>query len=350
MNEAGVETGWRIMRGTPDFFTVTKQLHNALQGSSIDFSETQKEIYLKYNKDFAIYTHISNYDAIIIHDPQPLPLIKYYKKNHPWIWRCHVDLSNPDLDTWEFLKQFIVNYDQIIISNKKYIREDLPMKQKIIQPAIDPLSLKNIVLNETEIVKCLLDFEVSIDKPLITQVSRFDKWKDPQGVISVFKKVKDEVDCRLVLCGNIAADDPGGLLIRENVMQKSSDLIEKGDLIFITCENNILVNALQRFSTVIIQKSIKEGFGLTVTEALWKEKPVVASKVGGIQLQIDDGKSGFLVDPNDLDSFAERIIQILKDPELAKKFGKNGQEKVRKKFLITRLILDYFDLLDDLLN
>ncbi|UCE18663.1 MAG: glycosyltransferase [Gemmatimonadota bacterium] len=349
MNDAGVDMGWRILHGNPDFFNITKKFHNALQGDAINLTEIKKRLYVEANEYFSTYTHITH-DCVIIHDPQPLPLIQFYKKRQPWVWRCHVDLSHPDNGLWNFLKGFILRYDIAIISNKKYKKIDLPIEQRIIFPVINPLSPKNMDLNEKDISKYLKKFKVPTDKPLLTQISRFDKWKDPIGVIEVFKLVRKEVDCRLVLCGSMAADDPEGIRIHERVVQRANNLIENGDVILITSENSILVNALQRSSAVIIQKSLREGFGLTVTEALWKERPVVASNVGGISLQIKDGQGGFLVDPADTKGFADRIIELMRNPDLGKDMGKQGRETVRNNFLITRLVSDYLDLLNDILK
>jgi len=348
MNDIGVDAGWRLFHGNPDFFTITKKFHNALQGEPINFTEMKKKLYIQANETFSSYTHI-DHDCVFIHDPQPLPLVKFYKKKQPWVWRCHVDLSHPNRELWRFLEGFILRYDAMIISDEKY-RKDIPIEQRVIYPTIDPLSPKNKELAPKVIAKYLKKFNIPNDKPIILQVSRFDKWKDPKGVIEVFELVKEEVDCRLVLCGNMATDDPEGALIYDEVKEKAKKWMEKGDIILITYDNNILVNALQRRSAVVVQKSIREGFGLAVTEALWKEKPVVASNVGGIPLQIKDGESGFLVEPRDTEGFAERILKILKDPELAKGLGKKGKETVRKNFLITRALIDYLDLLCDLLS
>ncbi len=349
MNDIGIDTGWRILHGTPDFFAITKKFHNALQGAPINLTEIKKRLYIRANEDFSLFTHI-DHDYVIVHDPQPLPLIKYYTKKQPWIWRCHVDLSTSNNSIWDFLKKFILRYDVVIMSSEKYIRGDLPVEQRIIQPAIDPLSPKNMEISQGDISKYLKKFGIPRDKPLITQISRFDKWKDPEGVIQVFKLVRKKVDCRLVLCGSMAADDPEGWMIYEKVERKAKDLIENKDVILITSENSILVNALQRVSAVIIQKSTREGFGLTVTEALWKGTPVVTSNIGGIPLQVSHGENGFLVEVGDTKDFAERIIQLLKNPELAEEMGKKGKEIVRKNFLITRIISDYLDLLNDMIK
>ncbi len=350
INNVGIDEDWRILHGNPDFFTITKKFHNALQGGKIHFTEMKKKLYLKTNEEFSAYTRLGQNQVVIIHDPQPLPLITFYKKRQPWIWRCHIDLTSPNKKLWDFLKNFILQYDIVVISLENYRHKNLYVDQRVIPPAIDPLSPKNVELPQVTIEKYLKKFHILLDKPIITQISRFDKWKDPEGVIDVFKKVKEEVDARLILCGSMATDDPEGYKIYERVKRKADKLIEKGDVILITSENNILVNVLQRVSSVIIQKSIKEGFGLTVTEALWKERPVVASNIGGIALQIKDGETGFLLEPDDTDNFAKKVIEIIKDKELAIELGRNGKEHVRKNFLITRLIIQHLDLLNEVLS
>ncbi len=345
MNDVGLQADWRTFHGSPDFFTVTKKFHNALQGDKINLTENKKKVYLQTNENFSTYCHL-NHNFIIVHDPQPLPLIKFYKKKQPWIWRCHIDLTNPNRALWEFLKKFLLRYDIIILSSEKYKRKDLPVEQRIIYPAIDPLSPKNMELSEKTIRNYLKKFNIPTDKPIITQISRFDKWKDPEGVLEVYKMVKEEVNARLVLCGSMAPDDPEGWAVLERVRRKAKKLVEKGDVILINSENSILVNVLQRVSSAVIQKSLREGFALVVTEAIWKGTPVVASNVGGIPLQIKDGENGFLVEPTDLKGFAERLIYLLKNPKLAREMGKKGKEMARKNFLITRLLSDYLDLLN----
>jgi trehalose synthase len=346
-NDIGIDAGWRVIHGNPDLFNITKKFHNALQGDKINLSEMKKKLYIQTSEDFSVYTHL-DHDCVIIHDPQPLPLINFYRKKQPWIWRCHIDISHPNKQLWEFLKEFILKYDGAIFSSEEYKKDDIYLDQKIIHPVIDPLSPKNMELSENVISKYLKKFGVPTDKPLLTQISRFDKWKDPEGVIEVFKLVKQKVDCRLVLCGSMATDDPEGVKIFEKVKKKANRSIETGDVHLITSENNILVNALQRRSDVIIQKSIREGFGLVISEALWKERPVVASNVGGIPLQIVDGVNGFLVDPFNNEGFADRIVEIIKHPNIGKEIGKKGKESVRKKFLVTRLLSDYLDLMRDM--
>jgi trehalose synthase len=347
LNEVGVEADWRILRGAPDFFDITKKFHNGLQGDHINLTEIKKKLYTQASSDFSSYCHIDE-NCVVIHDPQPLPLIKYYRRRQPWIWRCHVDLSAPNAKLWEYLKSFILRYDMVVISSPKYRKDDLPVFQRVIYPAIDPLSPKNMDLSDKLIAKYLKKFGIPVDKPVISQVSRFDKWKDPVGVVAVYEKVRSKVDCRLVLCGSMATDDPDGQIEFEKVRRRANSLIKSGDVKIITSENNILVNALQRISAVVVQKSIREGFGLSVSEALWKAKPVVASDAGGIGHQIADGQTGFLFPPGDVDDFADCIVRLLKKPSLGEEAGKKAREVVREKFLLVRLLSDWLDLLNDI--
>jgi trehalose synthase len=348
MNDAGVAADWRILRGTPDFFDITKKFHNALQGDEINLTPIKKHLYAQANSDFSSYCHIDD-DCVVIHDPQPLPLVRFYRKKQPWIWRCHVDLSGPNEELWSYLKSFILRYDMVIISSPKFKKDDLPVFQRVIHPAIDPLSPKNMELADTTISKCLKKFRIPLDKPLIVQVSRFDKWKHSDGVLDIFDRIRNKVDCRLVLCGSMAADDPEGPQIFDKIKRKANDLVKKGDAILITSENNILVNALQRVASVVVQRSLKEGFGLSVTEALWKRKSVVASDVGGITHQIEDGETGFLIPPGDTESFADATVSLVKNPGLREEMGKKAKEAVREKFLLTRLLSDYLVLINEVM-
>jgi trehalose synthase len=349
MNDVGVESDWRILHGTPEFFTITKKFHNGLQGDPVNLTEMKRQLYLENNEAFAAYCKLDA-DCVIIHDPQPLPLIRFYKKSQPWVWRCHLDMSNPNEELWNYLRGFILRYDRVVVSHKKYVRKDLPIEHTVIHPVIDPLSSKNKELPDTLITKTLKKYGVPTDKPIITQISRFDKWKDPENVVEVFKRVKAKVDCRLVLCGSMAMDDPEGWSIYRKIRQTANALIEKNDIILLTSEDNILVNALQRTAAVVIQKSLREGFGLTVTEALWKRAPVVASNIGGIPLQMVDAQTGYLIEPHDLKKAAERVIFLLQHTSKAKEMGSKGKELVRKKFLVTRLLHDDLKLLDKVIN
>ncbi len=344
MNDVGVEADWRVLHGSSDFFTITKKFHNALQSGSLNLTDIKKQIYIQTNESFATYCNVDA-DCVIVHDPQPLPLIKYYKKSVPWIWRCHIDLSHPNETLLDFLKTFIMLYDKVIVSSEAYRREGLPVEQKIIAPAIDPLSLKNRELSKKDVLKYVKKAGIPTDKPIVTQVSRMDIWKDPEGLIDIFKRVKGEVDCRLLYCYDMASDDPEGNAVYQRTFRKARKLVDNGDVLFVLGNSQILVNAIQRFSTVLVQNSVKEGFCLCVTEALWKGKPVVATKVGGIPLQIVDAQNGFLVEPRDRDAFASRIVQLLRDPDMAEEMGMMAKESVRRNFLTTRLLTDYLDLL-----
>lgn len=349
MNDVGIDTEWKVLHGNPDFFDITKKFHNGLQGEKINLTKIKRQLYVEANEAFSVYTHLDD-ECVVIHDPQPLPLIKFYRKRQPWFWRCHVDLSKPERELWNFLKGFILRYDRMIISDEEYRRKHLPVQQTVMFPAIDPLSPKNKVLSDSDIAKYLKKFKIPTDKPLLTQISRFDKWKDPTGVLEIYKLVSKEVDCRLVLCGSMAPDDPEGGKIFEGLLRRAKPLTESGDVILVTSENSILVNALQRSAAVIIQKSLREGFGLTVAEAMWKSKPVIASNVGGIRLQIQDGENGFLLQPNDIEGFARRTIEILRNPSLAESMGLKAKSSVAQRFLITRLLSDYLDLFNEALR
>ncbi|MEF8849398.1 MAG: glycosyltransferase [Candidatus Bipolaricaulota bacterium] len=343
MSDLGIEVDWRVIHGHHDFFNITKKFHNSLQGEEINFSRLKRSVYTETNEQFTTYANI-DHDAVIIHDPQPLPLIRYFKKRQPWIWRAHIDLSEPYADVWDYLKQFIIRYDKAIFSAKEFVSSDIGTETDIIYPSIDPLTVKNKEIDQATIDKYLNKYGIKADKPIISQISRFDKWKDPEGVIEVFDRVNEEIDCRLVLLGAMATDDPEGPKVYESVVEKSKG---RDDIIVINKESDILVNVLQRVSSVVLQKSLKEGFGLTVTEALWKSTPVVASDVGGIPLQVTDGETGFLVDPEDYEEVTDRILEILEDPELGAKLGGSAHRNVKEHFLITRHLLNWLEVLKE---
>jgi trehalose synthase len=348
-DQVGVDFGWRILHGTPDFFTITKKFHNALQGSAINLSSRKKDIYYETNRRFSTFTHI-HHDLVIVHDPQPLPLISFYKKTQPWIFRCHIDISNPNQEVWDYLKGFIQKYDHFVVSLPEFQKKDLTIPQSVIHPAIDPVTAKNKSVSDTKISKYLSKFGIDRKKPIISQVSRFDPWKDPIGVVRIFEQVRKKMDCQLVLLGQFATDDPEGHKILLSLQKKMDKSPFKHDIKLLVVDNAFLVNCLQRASAVVIQKSLKEGFGLTVTEALYKGTPVVASKVGGIPLQVIDGENGFLHSPHDLNGFTGSVIKLLKDEKLRVEMGKVGKEHVKKNFLITRLMLDWLYLMNKLLS
>ena len=349
LNEVGVDSGWRILHGDSAFFEVTKKIHNAIQGGEVVFSDEELKTYLKSNEGFSRYTHITH-DCVLIQDPQPLPLIRFYRKKQPWVWRCHIDVSNPDPELWKFLRHILLRYDLVIFSSEEYLRDDLPVEQRVIHPAIDPLNDKNRDMTKQEVAKTIKQAGIPTDKPVITQVSRMDPWKDPEGVLETFMLVKRKVDCRMLFCYDYATDDPEGVRIYTQLYDKARELVDSGDVMFIMGNDDRVVNAVQRFSDVLIQKSIREGFGLTVSEALWKGRPVVGSNVGGIPIQIKDDYNGYLVEPDDLQGCADRVVEFLKNPKHAMEMGKRARESVREKFLITRLLNDHLDLLIDVMS
>jgi trehalose synthase len=336
MNSVGIKTGWRVMQGAPDFFSITKKMHNALQGGEINLSDRKMEIYEEVIYENAIRNHLESHNMVIIHDPQPLPMINHYKKNGPWIWRCHVDLSNPNEKLWNYLTPFIEKYDAVIFSIKDYMKK-LKTPQVFFMPAIDPFSILNREMSEEEIKDRFDHYEIPVDLPLVVQISRFDRWKDPQGVIEAFKIARKEVDCTLVLLGNVATDDPEGVEVYESLLDCREERI-----IILSHQDTSLVNALQGKATVVLQKSLREGFGLTVAEAMWKGTPVIGGNVGGIRYQIRNGVNGFLV--SSVEEAAKRIVQLVKDKKLRKHMGEKAKETVRKKFLLTRYLEQYLDL------
>jgi trehalose synthase len=348
MNDVGIGAVWKVIPGNPDFFTLTKGFHNALQGASIELNEEREQLYVTTSEAFSTLCEIDA-DLVIVHDPQPLPLIQFYDKSKPWVWRCHIDLTHPNAQLWDFLKPFVQRYDLCVVSSEAYKKDDVPVEQRIIFPAIDPLSPKNMELPWETVCELVRKAGIPMDKPVITQVSRMDKWKDPEGLLEVFELVRKRVDCRLVYCYSSSVDDPEGTGVLSRIRSKAKGLAETGDVVFVEGTDPILVNAIQRFSNVMVQKSIREGFCLCVTEALWKGKPAVGTNVGGIPIQIREAENGFLVDPGDNERFADRIVQLLEDPDLAEKMGQKGKEVVRQNFLITRLLSDYLYLLSDLL-
>jgi trehalose synthase len=334
LKELGVDTRWDLIKGGEQFFEVTKKFHNALQGGTEIISRHDFDIFMETSQKNI--DGVDTYgDIVFIHDPQPIGLIKK-KANNKWIWRCHIDVSNPNQRVWSFLKDFVADYDAVVFSAPTFSQR-LPIRQFLISPSIDPLSDKNRELPQKVIDSVLSKYSILKDKPIITQISRFDRLKDPVGVIEAYQQVKKYIDCQLVLAGGAATDDPEGMKVLEEVKEKAKQ--DRDIHILLLPHNDIEVNALQRASTVIIQKSIKEGFGLTVAEALWKAKPVVASKVGGITLQIKHKYSGLLCHSIEGASFA--IKQLLNSPEYAKKLGENGREHIRTNFLLTRHLRDY---------
>ena len=336
----GLNAKWQVLQANSDFFIITKKLHNALQGdTSIELTKDMQDTYLKVNSLNAELLDLDG-DVVMIHDPQPLPLINY-RKSGKWVWRCHIDTSSPNEQVWSFLKYFVEKYDALVFSRETYVPYDVRgVKIFIRYPSIDPLSNKNKPLRQTEILEILEKFGLDPDRPIIGQVARFDPWKNPLGVIDVYRKVKEKIpDIQLALIGSFAHDDPEGV----DWYNKTVDYAKKFRDIYVLTNldgvGDVEVNAFQRSFNVALQLSIREGFGLAVTEALWKGVPVVATRVGGIPLQVIDGVTGFLVDT--LDEAAERIVLLIRRQWLARELGQAGMEHVRRNFLITKDLKDY---------
>jgi trehalose synthase len=333
----GVDARWDIIKGNDPFFQVTKKFHNALHGrnqviTAADFAVFE-EVTRKNIEEMDLYG-----DILFIHDPQPAGLIQLKTKlGKKWIWRCHIDISQPNEEVWNFLRPFIVQYDAAFFSAPAFSRE-LPIRQFLISPSIDPLSDKNKELPQAIIDRVFGKYGIPRDKPIITQVSRFDYLKDQVGVIQAFELVHKNIDCRLVLAGGTASDDPESDKVLSEVKEKAANNPDI-QILLVPPNSDIDINALQRGSTIIVQKSLGEGFGLTVSEALWKGKPVVASAVGGIPLQVKDKLTGLLT--HGIDGTAYALRQLLSNPDYAKWLGNNGREHVKYNFLITRHLKDY---------
>jgi trehalose synthase len=346
----GIRADWRLVTGDPAFFGVTKRVHNALQGMPVTLSAAEKDTYLAYSARNAALLD-NHYDLVVVHDPQPLAVPSLAPSSDSrWVWRCHIDTSEPNADVYDFLRPFFQPYDVAVFTLREFIPPRFPIDDvEIIPPAIDPESPKNISLPEHLARRVVNWIGIDTDAPLVTQISRFDPWKDPLGVIAVYQQIRQKVpDVQLVLAGSMALDDPEGWDMYREIEQ----VARQDDAIHVftnlTGVGNVEVNALQRLSTVVIQKSIREGFGLVVSEALWKGTPVIAGRHGGIPLQLDDGASGYLVDTND--ECAARAIELLEDPARRAAFGAFGHDQVRERFLLPRLITDEVGLYTKLLG
>ena len=346
LNQVGLDTRWEVIEGDPTFFEVTKAFHNALQGHNVRLNQSLLNHYQEINRENA-KKFTWEADFILVHDPQPAWLINEMRSQvKHWIWRCHIDVSRPNIKVWKFLKDIVSKYDASVFSMSQF-SQNLPHPQYLIRPSIDPLSEKNRELTPEEIQEVLDRLQIERDKPIILQVSRFDAFKDPLGVIQAFRMVRKHTPCRLILAGGEATDDPEGaetLAEVKEAAQGEPDI----NVLLLPSDAHHDINALQRAADIILQKSTREGFGLTVTEAMWKGKPVVAGAVGGIVLQLRDYNTGFLV--NSPEGCAFRIRYLLHRPELAKRMGNLAKEFVRQHFLITRNIRDYLTLLSLLEN
>lgn len=344
LKDSGIDTRWEVIEGDATFFNITKKIHNALQGNQESFTNDMWENYYEVNKKNAGNINL-NADAVLIHDPQPAPLVEFKSqrgkgKKGIWMWRCHIDIANPVNEVWSNIKKYVERYNLAVFSVAKFSRA-LPINEFVITPSIDPLSEKNRELTSREINEVIEKFQIPADKPIILQVSRFDRFKDPIGVINSYKIAKKYNDCRLILAGSPAADDPEGEEVLNQVMDYAGSDPDI-HILLLPATSHKEINALQRIADVILQKSIREGFGLTVSEAMWKEKPVIGGAAGGIPLQIVHGVTGFVV--YSVEGAAFRIRQLLNNPEMIKRMGQKGKEYVRNNFLITRQIRDYLSI------
>jgi trehalose synthase len=331
LNELGIRAKWEVISGKSDFFDVTKAIHNALQGAARGLTEKDKQVFSANNEENRRGLKFDE-DFVVIHDPQPVELVASKPESHgKWIWRCHIDLSNPNPEVWNFMRPWVEKYDATIFSSPAFARQ-LPVPQYLFYPCIDPLSEKNKELDESYVQQVCDDFGIDRSRPIVTQVSRFDRLKDPVGVVRAYKIARKSVDCQLVLAGGSASDDPEGAAVLKEVKEAAG---EDPDIIILNLPpwSALEINALQRASTLILQKSLREGFGLTVTEALWKSKPVIAGDVGGIPSQVISKLTGMLV--RSVDECAEQIQYLLTHPEFAAELGKNGREHVKENFLMS---------------
>ncbi|TMM04179.1 MAG: glycosyltransferase [Actinobacteria bacterium] len=347
MVDVGLQCEWHVIYGREEFFNATKVMHNALQGSPQDLSEEQWQTWVRYNEINASQLS-EDWDVCIIHDPQPAAIRSMVPQNaRRWVWRCHIDLSTPNPFTLERLVPYLEPYEAVVFHLDEYVPSGMDGRSHTVPPAIDPLAPKNMAFSPEDAVYICQQFGIDVDRPLMCQVSRFDPWKDPLGVIDAYRIVKDQMpDVQLALVGSMATDDPEGWdYFNATVAHADGD----PDIHLLNNLNNvgaIEVNAFQSHSDVVIQKSTREGFGLTVTEAIWKARPMVAGDVGGIPLQITDGQSGFLV--SGVEDCAQRALEILADPALGKQLGRAGKEAVRQRFLTPRLLRDWLELFERL--
>lgn len=344
MRDLGILADWKVISGTDEFFKITKAMHNSLQGKAYEWTPEAVRTWVDQNR--LNTEEWEDYDYVVIHDPQPAPMLKIMRASgdNPggkWLWRCHIDLTDAQPEAWEVLRPFVSEYDGSIWTMQQYVREGVAEKNLFIAPpAIDPLSAKNAPMDESEVAAVLSRYAIDPNRPIICQVSRFDPWKDPLGVIDAYRIVKRQhPGLQLILAGSMAHDDPEGWEWYEKVIRRCGEDYDIKVLTNLNGVGNVEINAFQHASQVVIQKSTREGFGLVVAEGLWKGKPCVAGNVGGIPLQVHDGKSGYLV--NTVEECAQRVGELLESQELRDRMGAAGREIVRDQFLITRLLHDY---------
>ena len=353
LRSLGIEAEWQVLHGSDEFFAVTKEVHNGLQGAHIEWTHEMRRTYLERVLDNSLLLD-DGWDYIVVHDPQPAAILEYVSSNRSefqnaqWIWRCHIDLTDANPEVWEFFRPYVERYDASVWTMEEFVPASLQMDRIVhAPPCIDPLSVKNLDLAAPFCHEITRQYGIDPHRPIVCQVSRFDPWKDPVGVIEAFRLVREEVpDAQLVLAGSMATDDPEGFQVWQDV-----DAARDGDsdihlLSNIQQVGNVQINAFQRAADVVIQKSLREGFGLTVSEGLWKGTPVVGGRAGGIVLQIRDGEDGYLVDT--VEECAARCLELLRDPDGAQEKGDAGREHVRRNFLSTRELEDWVGLFTSL--
>jgi trehalose synthase len=341
LQDVGVKAHWEVISGTEEFFSTTKAFHNALQGHDQNISPVMLQDYLAVNQENA--RHLSfEADYVVIHDPQPVSLIENRPQSGKWIWRCHIDISRPQRTVWNFLRQFVVRYDAAIFSLPRFAQR-LPIPQFLIYPSIDPLSDKNRDLTSKEMDQVIQRLNISMEKPILLQVSRFDRFKDPLGVIQAYRLVKKHHEVQLILAGGGATDDPEGASVLTEVRKAAADDPDIR-ILDLPPDAHLEINALQRVATIVLQKSLREGFGLTVAEAMWKGKPVIGGFTGGITVQLVYGITGFTV--HSVEGAAYQMHYLLDNPEMIAKVGQDAKEYVRRNFLITRHLGDYLALMN----
>ena len=348
LNDLGIETTWVVLEGTDDFYAVTKAVHNALQGAEHRLTEEMREVYWERIRG-NVAEMPRDFDFVLIHDPQPAALLQAIEEGGErtgrWLWRCHIDLSATYRPVWEFFEPFVNRFDAAIFTAEEFVQPGVDVPERaLIPPSIYPLSLKNLDLSPASALEIVRALGVDTRRPLLTQVSRFDPWKDPLGVIDAFRLVRKRVpDAQLVMIGSLANDDPEGMRYLELTDEHAAGDPDVHLLTNLDGVGDEAVNAVQRLADVVIQKSLREGFGLVVAEAMWKGKPVVGGDVGGIRLQIEDGGTGYLVEG--VRACAEAVTRLLLDPGLRERMGAAGRERVRERFLTTRELEDHLRLM-----
>jgi trehalose synthase len=348
--DLGIDADWQLIEGSEEFFAVTKLVHNALQGAGIPWTESMEATYLE-RMEANSHRFEESPDFVFVHDPQPAALLTFLeetgRRQGKWVWRCHIDLSHPMETVWAFFANHVHRYDAAVFTMEEFVRPGLVPRIAVIPPSIDPLSPKNSWLEPEAVFEILQGYGIDRWRPIVTQVSRFDPWKDPLGVIDAYRMVKEDVpELQLIMVGSMAHDDPEGWHYLEQTEEHRAGDPDVHILTNLQGVGDVAVNAFQRASTVAIQKSLREGFGLTISEAMWKEKPVIAGNAGGLRLQVEEGVSGFLVDS--VEECADRMHQLLTDAELRTRMGLAGRDRVRERFLTIREMEDYLRLLASL--